>query len=211
MLENFIDFILSEEFSHDVAFGHRTIKTENGNIIMPNIIRCASHKRIIDSYYAVCKEEGIPSLSQSYCYKVLKKCGASFKKSFQGLDNIKADGLNSFDKLFDIFESQNGCELDLVENDRLTNIVTRTLDYLKYTYIKNLKMSSSCADHCVSYALSKSIDIKSTRDHENNHNVECDHTHLRDYDDCNLLEIMFKNIYEKIELIRDETHRKNLT
>lgn len=47
----------------------------------------------------MCKNNNLNPISQSFCYKILKECTASFTKILQGLDNMYADGLDAFDKL----------------------------------------------------------------------------------------------------------------
>ncbi len=44
-------------------------------------------------------------LSRTTCFKVLNKCAASMRKSQQGLDSMKVDGINGFQKLKQILES----------------------------------------------------------------------------------------------------------
>ena len=44
-------------------------------------------------------------LSKTTCYRILDKCTASFRKSMKGLDSMKNDGLNGFEKLEKIVES----------------------------------------------------------------------------------------------------------
>ena len=70
-------------------------------------VRLACHKKIINDYKSICEQESITSLSYLTGYRILKNCPASFRKSMQGLDNVVADGLNSFDEMLKIISILN--------------------------------------------------------------------------------------------------------
>ena len=54
-LENFIDFISSDNYLHDVAYGDRILKTaESGKLCIPNVLHQASHSKIIYDYLKMC-------------------------------------------------------------------------------------------------------------------------------------------------------------
>jgi hypothetical protein len=72
------------------------------------VIRLTSNSRIVSFYYQGCKDRNMKALSERSCFRVLKKCGASFRKSLRGLDSMKVDGINGFEKLEHIVESFNG-------------------------------------------------------------------------------------------------------
>lgn len=156
-LSQFIDFITSPDYLHDVAFGDRLLKTQiSGTICIPDSIRLAPHIKIVDDYFKAFKEEELPTLGRSTCFKILKNCAASFKKSFQGLDNVMADGLDAFDKLETILKTlQTTFKLSNENYKVLHDIIDSSQCYIKWKFRHNLSIYNECADHCVSFALSQ--------------------------------------------------------
>ena len=160
VLEFFIQFIIGEDFLQDVAYGTRNLKTANGTETIPNVIRLLSNSRIVSFYLQECNDRKMKALSERSCFKVLKKCGASFRKSLRGLDSMKVDGINGFEKLEHIVESLESNGLEKVSSTNLKSRINLGLNYLKFGYRKHLEISSECADHCVSFALSENIKSK---------------------------------------------------
>ena len=117
----------------DVAYGDKIFKLENGqNFIIPLTIRLACHKKIIIDYNSMCKNENIKPLSNSTCYKILKNCPASFRKSMQGLDNVVADGLNSFDQMENLISKLSEKSLNEEKFKNLKIILNNCKIYLKF-------------------------------------------------------------------------------
>ena len=65
----------------------------------PNVIRTMIPKRIIKQYTQFCKENDVKPLSGSTIYRILSVCGATVRKSLQGLDYFAAEGGKAFDDL----------------------------------------------------------------------------------------------------------------
>ena len=56
-IEVFLDFICSENYLQDFAYGSRLLViTKSYSINMPNVIRFASHSKIISDYCDMCKK-----------------------------------------------------------------------------------------------------------------------------------------------------------
>ena len=66
---------------------------------IPKVVRLATNSQIIYDYVKMCTNNDLKPISESYCYKILSECSASFSKGLQGLDNMYADGLDAFEKL----------------------------------------------------------------------------------------------------------------
>jgi hypothetical protein len=105
-IDCFLNFITSEDYLQDVAYGDRIIKLENksleSKLIVPNVVRLATRTTIIQEYHEMCKKENIKALSETTCLKILNSCPASYRKCLQGLDYVMADGLSGFSKLIDL-------------------------------------------------------------------------------------------------------------
>lgn len=98
-IDIFLNFITSDDYMQDVAYGDKIMKLENGDqYIIPHTARLACNTKIIKDYHSICDKENIKPF-ESTCYKILKNCPASFRKSMAGLDNVICDGLNAFDGL----------------------------------------------------------------------------------------------------------------
>jgi hypothetical protein len=211
-LNHFLEFIVGEEFLHDVSYGTRVLKTAMGKLVIPNVIRLTTNSRLINLYFEECSHQNMKPLSKTSCFKILNKCTASFKQSMKGLDSMKVDGLNGFDKLEEIVETLEPLGLSKEKSLELNRLIVLSCNYLKFKYRKNLKVSSTCADHCVSFALSElnEKDIsKSNKVHE--FGVECEHEHTRNCKDCLSIEDLFKEIDLAINsLVLDESLKKKL-
>ena len=196
LIDGFLEFVTQDEYLQDVAYGDRTIKiTKDISIVMPNVIRKASHTKIIDDYKLFYGEK---SLSRSVCYKILDECSASFSKCLQGLDNMMADGMYAFENLEKTLNSLCNFLYDETEKiDSLISILKSNQNFLKFNYLKHLKYSSSCSDHCVNFALSN----------VNN----CDHIHTRECSDCNALDYSLIEIQSEIEKILPDNQNKKDT
>jgi hypothetical protein len=125
-----------------------------------------------------------------------------------GLDNVKAFGLDAFDKVIQIIENLTSLHnLSKEMSKKLKDVTLSSLNYLKYKYRKNLKQTSTCADHCVNFALSEKFCKKSND--ENQLSIQCDHEHFRDCKDCIALHYLFEDIFESVNLlVKDETIKK---
>ena len=68
-LSCFVDFIVSSDYLHDVAFGDKKIKLEcdsiDSNIIIPNVLWLATNSSVISDYHEMCISENITPLSES--------------------------------------------------------------------------------------------------------------------------------------------------
>ena len=104
-LDHFLTFVDRPYFYQDVAYGQRTLKLESGErLAMPNIIRTVTRSTMIAQYLVFCEDDGFQPLSRATRYRVLKVREASQRKSLQGLDNVSADGAESFQRITRIVE-----------------------------------------------------------------------------------------------------------
>jgi hypothetical protein len=211
-LDHFLEFLIGEDFLHDVSYGTRVLKTAVGDIVIPNVIRQTSNSRLINFYFEECNQQNMKSLSRTTCFKILNKCSASFKKSMKGLDSMKVDGLNGFDKLHEIVETLESLGLSRQKSLDLSGLIDSSCNYLKFKFRKKLKISCACSDHCVTFALSELSEKNNSKTKKVQElGAECDHIHLRDCDDCLNIENMFKQIDEEIKrLIKDDRIKKQV-
>ena len=104
-LDHFLTFVDRPYFYQDVAYGQRTLKLESGErLAMPKIILTVTRSTMIAQYLVFCEDDGFQPLSRATMYHVLKVREASQRKSLQGLDNVSADGAESFQRITRIVE-----------------------------------------------------------------------------------------------------------
>lgn len=102
-LDHFLSFVTSSHVIQDLPFGQRYLRLTDGRVLeTPNVIRSMIPQRIIQQYTQFCKEQGVKPLSPSTISRILTACGATTRKSLQGLDYYAADGGKGFDDLIDI-------------------------------------------------------------------------------------------------------------
>ena len=156
-------------------------------------------------YLKECYELKMKALSEILCYRILERCGASFRKSLKGLDSMKVDGINGFEKLEEIVECLNSNGLDKDQKKLLLNRINFGLNYLKSGFRKHLEVFSKCSDHCISWALSE----PSKNNQQHNLSSNCDHNHKRDCLECVSISTLFEEILKEIEfLIKDQIKKK---
>ena len=63
-------------------------------------------------YLKECYELKMKALSERSGYRILERCGASFRKSLKGLDSMKVDCINGFEKTEEIVKILNSNGLD---------------------------------------------------------------------------------------------------
>ena len=122
----------------------------------------SKYKHITAYYLQFCQDNNYESLSESSLYRILKELKPSQWKSLAGLDNTIADGLNGFSILADIAKKYFPGNKGIVDNTWKGG-----KQYLKIGYLPPLPPlhyvdHSTCASHCISFALS--IQIYSRRD-----------------------------------------------
>jgi hypothetical protein len=209
-LEYFLEFIIGEDLLHDVAYGTRVLKTAVGKIVIPDVIRQTSNSNVIALYHKNCEEQNIKPLSRTTCFKILNKCTASFRKSLKGLDSMKVDGLNAFEKLEEIVDNLESLGMDKKQSIYLSNQINSGRNYLKFKFRKNLNKSSICADHCINFALSE---FKNKNASKTIHplGTECDHEHIRNCKECLNIEKLINNIECAIAyLVSDVLQKKRI-
>lgn len=105
-IHHFIAFITSSHVVQDLPFGERAITLSTKETIkVPNVIRTLLPERIVKQYTSYCEESGFVALGRSTLLRILKSCGASVRKSLQGLDYISSSGAQAFDDLSEITET----------------------------------------------------------------------------------------------------------
>ena len=110
-------------------------------------------------------------MSESSFYRILKELKPFQRKSLAGLDNTTADGLNGFSILVDIVKKKFAGNKGIVGN------LERGKQYLKIGYPQHCIDHSSCASHCISFALSDTTDPNLCKDRQRgfeNHDSFCD-------------------------------------
>ena len=205
-INHFLDFIQFSGLVQDVASGTRSVRlSTNRKVAMPNVVRTVHKAEIIRLYEGACeksnhtKENGLPSTRT--LWNILQNCPASQRKSLSGLDNIAAEGAESFDCIIGIMKfiaSKNANMKN--ECDRIIKSLTKDKRYLKGEYKSNCGVASSeVADHCRPFALS---DPK-----EPAFQKLCKHKHEKKCQDCEHLKSSLNDVdylIEKAELTTKE-------
>ena len=72
---------------------------------MPDVVRILTRPTMIEQYLEYCKERCHEPLCGSTLFKILDVCEASQSKSFQGSDNMAADGSAGFQTIETLVET----------------------------------------------------------------------------------------------------------
>ena len=136
----------------------------------------------------MCQKEVREPLGKTTCFKILKNCSASFRKCLAGLNNVMTDGVSAFDKLSRLVDRLKDFGLPDQKYSLYLNLISSTMNYLKFSYKKNLSFDSVCADHCASFALRNTL--------------TCKHKHSRSCILCNQLDFLLNGIEESINETR---------
>ncbi len=213
-LTHFIQFIQSPHITTDMPFGERKLKLSTGEkIIVPDVIRNIIPSRIVSQYLAYCQEtadtDDFKPLGPSSLFAILKKCGATTRKSLAGLDNFSCDGSTAFDQLRNLCDelaTYGECRaIELVSFLLIVIIIYSCLgvkpevivrlkqdlhdgrNYLKLDYRTHISSSSTVADHCSTFGLS---DASSSTWRKT-----CDHEHEEEYVRCLSADLSLSVVY----------------
>jgi hypothetical protein len=182
----------------DIPFGERKLKLSNGeHIIVPDVIRNIIPSRIVSQYLVYCQEtadDDFKPLGSSSLFAILKKCGATARKSLAGLDTFSCDGSTAFDQLRNLcddmaaygayrakefvcsYSSQLFCSCLGTKPETIVRLKQDLYDgrnYLKLDYRTHVSNSSRIADHCSTFGLSDT--------HNSAWRKKCDHEHDEEY------------------------------
>ena len=140
-------------------------------------------------------------------YKILKELKPSQRKSLAGLDNTTADGLNGFSILADIAKKYFAGNKGIVDN------LERGKRYLKIGYPQHSVDHSTCASHCISFALSDTTDLNLCKERQcgsENHNSFCDQcSNLYSTIDQIIDLVKESQLKNKDDLLYDTSNAKN--
>uniref|UniRef100_A0AC34FWI5 C2H2-type domain-containing protein n=1 Tax=Panagrolaimus sp. ES5 TaxID=591445 RepID=A0AC34FWI5_9BILA len=203
----FVDFITSPFVMVDLPFGTKKAKLSSGEKFeIPNTLRKHHKREIINMFhkYLIEMDRSDVKLSYSTMNKILDICVASQKISMQYVDYFVANGDEAFDSLFEIMDSldKSGLVEETWKKD-LRQLFLEAKNYLKTDYRMNVKINSSCPDHCIVYSLSDptnsnfcAIDCNELTENGHQHQSKCDR--------CSILPNAISKIVEKIDLILSE-------
>ena len=167
-VEHCIDYISRPEMVQDVAFGTKVLKLDSGDsIIIPAVVRTMIPSRIIEQYQSYCAQQNFEPAGSRSLLRMIEVCAASVQKSLQGLDNTTAEGTQAMDNLTDIVStlSTYGSEEEWAKAVQQRLKVAKR--YLKTEFKSHVGREESCADHCITYAMSdpESEQFRSTCQH----------------------------------------------
>lgn len=173
-IQHFIEFLYSPSICQVVGYGSKTLHLSSGlQIKIPKMIRTMIASRIINAYEVLCTDNEIKMPSRATLYKIIKVCSASQRKSLKGLDSYTTDGMEAMDLLQKILHrlQENG-----LSRDKTKDLSEKLLDinqHLKFDLKMHLAQSSTCIDHCLTYALSDEKTAEFTSDCDHLHNQNC--------------------------------------
>ena len=155
-INHFFDFIQFSGLVRDVASGTRSVTlSSNRKDIMPNVVRTVHKAEVIRLYEGACDKEGYSRVdgrpSTRTLWNIISNCPASQRKSLAGLDNVAAEGSDSFDLITSIMQFIASKDLDL--KPRIDDVLKKLVDgrrYLKGEYKVNCANEdvSEVPDHC---------------------------------------------------------------
>jgi hypothetical protein len=134
-LDHFLCFITNPHIIQDLPFGQRYLHLSSGKVLeTPNVIRTMIPQRILQQYQQFCKESGFEPFSRNTALRILSTCGATVRKSLQGLDYIAADGAKAFDDLCNLVERIEECGLSTQVGNSWKKSLKESKQYLKADY-----------------------------------------------------------------------------
>lgn len=175
LVDHFLDFINRPYFYHDVAFGTRKLKLDNGEeLTMPNVVRTVTRSTMVSQYLMFCEEEMVAPLSRATLFRILEVREASQQRSLCGLDNTAAEGSAGFERISKVVDElqQMGQEKSWAEE--MKKCIQDGKRYFKTGYRNHCQQDDSpCPDHCVKFGLSdpNDSDLKEQCAHE--HTTSC--------------------------------------
>lgn len=131
-LDHFLSYITSPHVVQDLPFGQRYLHLSSGEVLeTPNVIRTMIPQRIFLQYQQLCKESGFQPFSRNTALRILSACGATIRKSLQGLDYVAADGAKAFDDLCKLVERLEECGLSMQVGNIWRKSLKEGKQYLK--------------------------------------------------------------------------------
>ena len=194
-INHFLDFLQHGNLVQDVASGTRSVCLSTGRkTTMPNVVRTVHKAELIRLYEAACMTEGHTNKpSTRTLWNILTMCPASQRKNLAGLDNVAAEGSDSFDVLMQVAAKVLAKNPERKEKiGEMERALVKGKRYLKGEYKSNCKdLSSEIADHCRAYALSDPK-VKEFQ-------LKCDHKHQKLCTDCENLKTVLGD-FRKMDL-----------
>lgn len=134
-LDHFLSFITGPHIIQDLPFGQRSLTLSSGQTLeTPNVIRIMIPERIIDQYLQYCQDCEFKPMGRRTLQRILSVCGASTRKSLQGLDYFLAEGTKAFDDLCDITNTLGTYALNRNEASEIITRLKSGKQYLKGDY-----------------------------------------------------------------------------
>ena len=107
----------------DVAYGTTKLKYDSGETkTVPHAILTATYSHIIASYNQRCSESQVEALCERTLFRLLQQLKLTQQHSLTDLDDITADGINSFsglEKVVDLYLKDKNLA-DLLEKGKHT-------------------------------------------------------------------------------------------
>ena len=134
-LDHFLTYITSPHVIQDLPFGQRYLRLSSGKILeTPNVIRAMIPNRLVKQYQAYCEETNFTPFSPTTMLRVLSGCGATVRKSLQGLDYIASDRAKGFEALCGIVDQLKERGLDRETAKKWEVSLREGKQYLKADY-----------------------------------------------------------------------------
>lgn len=134
-LDHLLTYMTSLHVIQDLPFGQRYLRLSSGKILeTPNVIRAMIPNRLVKQYQAYCEETNFTPFSPTTMLRVLSGCGATVRKSLQGLDYIASDGAKGFEALCGIVDQLKERGLDRETAKKWEVSLREGKQYLKADY-----------------------------------------------------------------------------
>ncbi|XP_062575515.1 uncharacterized protein LOC134237441 [Saccostrea cucullata] len=173
-IQHFVEFLCSPSICQVVGYGSKTLRLSSGlQIKIPKMIRTMIASRIIHAYEMFCEDSEMVTPSRATLFKIIKVCSASQKKSLKGLDSYTADGMEAVELLQKILYKlqENGLSRDITMN--LIEKLSDVNEHLKFDLKMHVTQSSTCIDHCTTYALSDETNPDFSKICDHQHTESC--------------------------------------
>ncbi|XP_061185097.1 uncharacterized protein LOC133193145 [Saccostrea echinata] len=146
-LDHALDFFFNPAFHQITSFGTKIMKLEDGSFVtIPEVVRTVWHSTLIKVYQSYCKDTDFVPLSRSTLFYILSVCPASKRTNLRGLDNVAADGGNSYDLLLSTIADMEKYATDGLRQMELKECKEALMEsriYMKTDYKVHLKQGSN--------------------------------------------------------------------
>ncbi|GMS92385.1 hypothetical protein PENTCL1PPCAC_14560 [Pristionchus entomophagus] len=147
-------------------------------MMMPNLVRLQTVDEVYRMYLMYLEEEGLAekALKETQAKYIINLVAPTRRKNLTCVDEKIADGVKAFDELYEIVQEL--LKAGLITKDTATSLIKSLQSgraYLRGDFKVHIKkLSSPCADHCATFALSDPNQPEYATECSHKHTIVCE-------------------------------------